>query len=292
MLDNAVRYKYTPPMVEGEDDDIMEKCLGLIDGSAEGVWQSEKFSGIGQETLQIILQRETLAADEATIYASVEKWAANACSQKDMEASPVNRREMLGAALYRVRFPVLTDTQLMNGPAQTGLLLQSELLDIFRYKHADVKPALPFRTEARQNELRAEGLVNFTVPDVRKLEQRGTLSDPIVIRKLPWRVLVKKHILEGSPRWGYFVKCDVDADSDTWTCEVNAELRLLPWKAELGLVTKPISHVYCEEEIAWGYWNFISFTDLLDPSKGYVNPSDFSLKLQVKLTAALPVGID
>ncbi|XP_055357307.1 BTB/POZ domain-containing protein 3-like [Paramacrobiotus metropolitanus] len=276
ILDMVIRYKCPAPSV-------MNECLRLIDRSKESVWQSTRFSDIGLETLEIVLKRETLDVDEATIYSSVEKWAASAFNKRTLEASAINRREMLGPAVYLVRFPVLTDAQLMNGPAQdftiafrsgnekkTGLLLQPELWDIFRYKHADIKPELPFCAEPRRNDLR--GVVHFTVPDIRKLGEMFTLSDPIIVRKLPWRIMIKKHLQKG---WGYFVKCDGDVNSDSWKCQADTELFLLPWKSMMAPITR-----------------FFVVKDLLDPSKGYVNPSDFLLKLQVKLTADLPAGID
>ncbi|XP_055335702.1 BTB/POZ domain-containing protein 6-B-like [Paramacrobiotus metropolitanus] len=178
---------------------IKDECLRLIDESAEAVWQSDRICAIGQDTLEIVLQRDTLAVDEATICSSVEKWAAATCRQRNIEVSSRNRRNVLGKALYLVRFPLLTETQLLDGPAKTGLLLESELWDIFHYKHATVKPGLRFRTEARET----------------------------------------------------------------------------------------IVHVFSPEEDNREFESYISMENLLDPAKGYVNPGDFSLKLQAYMTADL-----
>ncbi|XP_055350806.1 BTB/POZ domain-containing protein 3-like [Paramacrobiotus metropolitanus] len=284
-LEKIIRHKCTAPRVT-------KKCLRLIDESAEGIWLSDHFLALGQETLQSILQRDTLAADEDTIYWAVEKWASSACKQRNMEASAVNRREILGPALHLIRFPLLTEAQLMDGPAETGLLLHSELLDIVRFKHAAVKPELPFCTVPRQNDLRTEGIINFTVPDIRKLDETHTLSDPITVRKLPWRILVKKHIKEGSPYLGYFVWCGGSPKSASWKCQADAELRLLPWKEGVATVKNSLSHAFCQKVIDFGYPDFISFQYLLDSEKGYVSPGQFALKLQVKITAHGPAGVE
>ncbi|XP_055350034.1 BTB/POZ domain-containing protein 2-like [Paramacrobiotus metropolitanus] len=71
------------------------------------------------------------------------------CKEKHMDASSANRREVLGQALFLIRFPLLTDTQLLDGPLQSGLLLQSEGWDIYHFKFADIKPPLSFSTEPR-----------------------------------------------------------------------------------------------------------------------------------------------
>ncbi|XP_055350032.1 BTB/POZ domain-containing protein 1-like [Paramacrobiotus metropolitanus] len=165
-LESAVRYSYAAP-------GILEKCLCLIYKSSKTVWESEQFCAIGQDELHTILQRDSLTASEDIIWSSVDKWATNMCKQKHMEASSANRREMLGPMLFLIRFPLLTDTQLLDGPVQTGLLLQSEAWDIYHYKHADVKPPLPFPTEPRQyvDVEGVEGVINYTIPDVRMLAE-------------------------------------------------------------------------------------------------------------------------
>ncbi|XP_055347928.1 BTB/POZ domain-containing protein 6-B-like [Paramacrobiotus metropolitanus] len=128
---------------------FIERCLEFVDIYTEAVLQSEQFCAISQETLKMILERNKLSADENSIYTAVEKWAIEACHQNSLIPSTCNRRQMLGAALFCVRFPLLADSQLVNGPAKSQLLLESELLAIYKYKHAVVKPPLPFSTEPR-----------------------------------------------------------------------------------------------------------------------------------------------
>ncbi|XP_055335703.1 BTB/POZ domain-containing protein 3-like [Paramacrobiotus metropolitanus] len=201
--------------------DIVEGCLSVVDATSVDVLQSDVFTTVGADILQLILQRDTLCNEEHIIYLAAKKWAKEACSRAAVDPSGTNQRVMLGAALHLVRFPLLTDAQLLDGPAKTGLLLKSELWDIFHHKHAAVKPDLPFRMDARQNDSRAEGVINYTVPDLRQLTETFTFSPPIRVRGVPWRIM-----------------------------------------------------------------------ELLDTANGYVNPSDFSLKLQVYLIADLPVGIE
>ncbi|XP_055344678.1 BTB/POZ domain-containing protein 6-B-like [Paramacrobiotus metropolitanus] len=280
ILEKAIRYLPSSPM-------IMEECLCLIDESAEVVWQSDHFLAIGQEALQVILQRETLTADEHTIYSSVEKWATSACSQSYMEPSAVNRREKLGPALYHVRFPLLTNEQLMDGPAKTGLLVRSELCDIFSYKHSTDKPCIPFRTIPRQGRI-----IYFSVPDVRVLQDTTTFSDPVTVRKLLWKIGVAKRTRCESANMGFFLHCFGYPKSASWKCQVNAQFCLLPWKTGIAPIKKDIFHPYDQKSDSWGYLSYISMEELLDPAKGYVNPTDFSLKLQIQLAVELSSEFD
>ncbi|XP_055330299.1 BTB/POZ domain-containing protein 3-like [Paramacrobiotus metropolitanus] len=130
-------------------DNIVDECLALVDHHSVAMLQSDQFDGITQETLQRILQRKTLLAEEHMIYLAVERWAAAACSSNAVEASAANRRQMLGDALFHVRFPLLNNTELADGPGKSGLLTESELLSLFMYQNATVKPTLAFPTERR-----------------------------------------------------------------------------------------------------------------------------------------------
>ncbi|XP_055350001.1 BTB/POZ domain-containing protein 3-like [Paramacrobiotus metropolitanus] len=130
---------------------VVERCLDLVDAASEVLLLTADFLAIAPATLEMIVQRNSLAADEYSVYNAVESWAVEACSRNALEPSRDSRREMLGAALFAVRFPVLTDAQLAKGPVKSGLLLQSELWDIYQYKH-DILTAhpLPFPTEPRK----------------------------------------------------------------------------------------------------------------------------------------------
>ncbi|XP_055350025.1 uncharacterized protein LOC129596703 [Paramacrobiotus metropolitanus] len=280
-LDSALHFGEAAPS-------ILEKCLCLIDESVI-IWRSEKFRTIGEKALRAILQRDTLTANEHSICSSVNEWSANMCAQRNMDATPANRREVLGQALYLIRFPLMTEAQLLDGPVKSGLLLQSEALDIYLHKHATTKPELLFRTDPRQN-VRAEGVIHYTIPDLRELRDQHATSDFITVRKLLWGIGVAQK-MHGA--LGFYLLCTgYYARLDSWTCHVNAELRLLPWKTETEPITKPLSRLFDKKSLAWGYRKFISMEELLDPDNGYVNPSDFSLRLEIKVTADLPTGIE
>ncbi|XP_055332417.1 ubiquitin carboxyl-terminal hydrolase 7-like [Paramacrobiotus metropolitanus] len=163
-------------------------------------------------------------------------------------------------------------------------------MDIFKYKHAASKPLLPFRTEPRRN-VRAKGVINFTVPDARKLQERDIFSEPITVRKLLWRIKAGQEINNESATLDVYLSCSGCAKSTSWACQVNAKLCLLPWKAETAPVTKELSKLFDKDSRAWGF-SFISMEWLLDPMTGYVNPTDFSLKLQIQMSADLPAGME
>ncbi|XP_055332492.1 BTB/POZ domain-containing protein 6-B-like [Paramacrobiotus metropolitanus] len=132
-------------------DRIVEKCLEVVDASSEAVFQSDHFTEIGLKTLEMVLQRDTLSADENVVYTAVEKWAEAACTRQKLSPSTANRRKMLGAALFLVRFPLLTDEQLAKGQEKSRMLYPEEVCKIFLYKHAGTKEGLKFPMEPRKH---------------------------------------------------------------------------------------------------------------------------------------------
>ncbi|XP_055355149.1 BTB/POZ domain-containing protein 6-B-like [Paramacrobiotus metropolitanus] len=148
---------------------IETKCLEFADKFSRNVLESDQFSAIGQDVLKAIVQRGTLSAGEEIVCSAVEKWAVAQCAQENLEPTQANRRTVLGDALFCVRFPLLTDAQLANGPVQSGLLLESEVADLYRYKHYQYKPSnyrpqLPFPTQHRSGSVLrlSKGDVEFT----------------------------------------------------------------------------------------------------------------------------------
>ncbi|XP_055347867.1 BTB/POZ domain-containing protein 6-like isoform X3 [Paramacrobiotus metropolitanus] len=135
--------------IQWKVDDIVEKCLQLVELQSDVILKSEQFTAIAQDTLKMVLERSAISAEENAIYLAVERWAVEACKRSDLEPSGTNRRKMLGRALFLVRFPLLNGAQLAEGPAKTGLLLESELLSIFIHQNGGVQPPLPFPTEWR-----------------------------------------------------------------------------------------------------------------------------------------------
>ncbi|XP_055357293.1 BTB/POZ domain-containing protein 1-like [Paramacrobiotus metropolitanus] len=135
----------------------VEKCLAVVDASTDAIFHSKQFMAISQDTLGLVLQRNALSADENSIYTAVEEWSVEACRKNNLKPSSGNRRQMLGAVLSLIRFPLLTDSQLVNGPDKSELLTEIELLAIYKYKHANVKPPLGFPVEPRM----CTGFIDF-----------------------------------------------------------------------------------------------------------------------------------
>ncbi|XP_055356374.1 BTB/POZ domain-containing protein 6-like [Paramacrobiotus metropolitanus] len=132
---------------------IVENCLHFVDVYCQEVLGSEDFAEIKHSTLRRIVERDTFFAEEDVIYTAVNNWALAACARSKLEASPANRRKVLGQVLHLIRFPLMTDKQLADGPAGSGLLKSATLMEIYLHKHATEQRPVPsglFPTQPRQ----------------------------------------------------------------------------------------------------------------------------------------------
>jgi ubiquitin C-terminal hydrolase len=149
------------------------------------------------------------------------------------------------------------------------------------------------------------GLVELIVPNISKLpdwpKDKKMTSDPVIIRCLPWRILVmSRH--ESQPAnyrqlhamptqhccLGFFIQCFGEASTSTWTCHAKAELILLSHTKPEKHLRKPIEHTFHSKENDWGFANFLPLKDITDPEKGFVKND--SIHLQVYVEADPPHG--
>ena len=104
---------------------------------------------IDVNTLDSVLNRETLNCKELHLFQAALNWAAAECVRKDLEPTPLNKRAVLGNSLYSIRIPTMSLEEFADTAAQLGVLTQQEIIDIFLHYTAKQKPALNYPTKPR-----------------------------------------------------------------------------------------------------------------------------------------------
>ena len=138
-----------------EEPELIQHCWDIIDTQSEKMLKSVSFTDIDHQTLKEILSRETLHVTEKTVFAAAMRWAEAECTRQGQVQSPLQCREVLGDALYLLRFPTMTPDDFANGPGQSGLLNMQETNDLFFHVAIDNKPKLCFPTTSRKGRLRS-----------------------------------------------------------------------------------------------------------------------------------------
>ena len=127
-----------------EEPHLEKRCLGVIDSTTETAVDSDSFTEIDNKTLHQILSRDNLRAKETVIFAAAARWAEAECTRQGRDVNPEQCREVLGDAMYLIRFPTMTEREFANCVVQSGLLSKQEIIDVFLIFSADNKPKVQF----------------------------------------------------------------------------------------------------------------------------------------------------
>lgn len=139
----------------------------------------------------------------------------------------------------------------------------------------------------------SEATITYTVSDIHKLTE-SVMSEKVFIRGLPWRIMIMPRNYpdrsQGIKGLGYFLQCNADNESSSWSCHGTAELRILPAKEGGEVLEKPIDHIFYCKENDWGFSNFLAWNELINPEKGFITP-DKKVTFQVHCFADAPHGL-
>ena len=124
-----------------EEKQFIDECLHVIDVCADLALNSPMFLHIDEETLKLILRRETLNTKELHIFEACLRWAGQECERKNLEPTPANKRKVLDRIIHLVRIATMSLDDFANGPAQSGVLSPEETASLFIHYTAKKQPA-------------------------------------------------------------------------------------------------------------------------------------------------------
>jgi ubiquitin carboxyl-terminal hydrolase 7 len=147
--------------------------------------------------------------------------------------------------------------------------------------------------DMEEDEARSEATFRYTVQQFSKLKD-SALSPPCYVRNLPWKIMVMPRNSHGQDRTaqrslGFFLQCNGESESSSWSCYAVAELRMLSVRPDVEPFSRKIQHLFYSKENDWGFSHFMGWNDVLDPEKGYIK--DDSITLEVHVVADAPHGV-
>jgi len=117
-----------------DEPQLTALCLETIDKTTSESLAAEGFLDIDVDTLCSVLERDTLGVRECKLFAAVCRWAEAECIRRQANPTAENKRLFLGnRVLELVRFPLMSVGEFATGPAQSGLLTDREIVDMFLY---------------------------------------------------------------------------------------------------------------------------------------------------------------
>lgn len=177
-----------------------------------------------------------------------------------------------------------------NESDQEEMDTKEETVDDSAVPNGVSSPSEPHDVIMEEDTARPEGIIRFTVHSFSKLE-KTTLSDPIYVRNLPWRIMCMPRFAnqDKAKSLGFFLQCNPETESLSWSCQASARLTLAHQQEGGEDFTRKISHLFFAKENDWGFSHFVAWNDALDPNKGFIK--DDTIILEVHVAAEAPHGV-
>ncbi|KAL3073519.1 hypothetical protein niasHS_017086 [Heterodera schachtii] len=218
--------------------------------------------------------------------------------QIDEKLLTKNRRQMLGSALFKIRFPLFSQEDFSEKIVPFGILTTNEVIGVEQYhtnpNFCGISNGLlyPLQFPSHQR-IWTFGTLLMDIEKVsefaRKEVESSRYSEKVYINGLPWRIeaqiKTKMESTDNEKCLGFYLLCDAPNEDSNWRCCVrSATFQIVSQKkvAE-NSIGKRIDRVFNKKKSLWGFSNFISFAELMDPSNGFYN------REQEKVTLAIDV---
>uniref|UniRef100_A0A8C9U865 BTB domain containing 1 n=1 Tax=Scleropages formosus TaxID=113540 RepID=A0A8C9U865_SCLFO len=127
-----------------DEPQLASLCLDTIDKSTADAVNAECFTDIDLDTLCAVLERDTLSIRESRLFSAVVRWADAECYRQQLPLTSENKQKVLGKALSLIRFPLMTVEEFAAGPAQSGILFDREVVNLFLHFTVNPKPRVDY----------------------------------------------------------------------------------------------------------------------------------------------------
>ena len=127
-----------------DEPQLAALCLETIDKNTSEALAADGFTDIDIDTMCVVLERNSLGIRECKLFSAVCRWAEAECSRQNLAQTPGNQRKVLGKALKLIRYPLMSVEEFAMGAAQSGILLDREVVELFLHFTVNPKPPINF----------------------------------------------------------------------------------------------------------------------------------------------------
>uniref|UniRef100_A0A914DLE7 BTB domain-containing protein n=1 Tax=Acrobeloides nanus TaxID=290746 RepID=A0A914DLE7_9BILA len=140
--------------------ELATACMSIIENDTTTALNGENITYLDLSTLKNIIKTDSLVISELELFQAVERWVEAEILRRKLPISYESKREVLGDAIYLIRFPLMSINDFGKYVATSGLLSNEESFNMFLYYTVDDnnKPKIPFPTTPRQPQLNLDFL--------------------------------------------------------------------------------------------------------------------------------------
>ncbi|KAL3091782.1 hypothetical protein niasHS_004498 [Heterodera schachtii] len=281
-------------------EEFGHQCFRYICQNAGQLFDSAEFLQIDQNLLCELFDFDQLVINnEFAIWKAALRWADEKCRQNAIEYSAENRRAALGLALYKIRFPLIPSEDFTRSIVPSGILTTDEFVGVYQFHcHPNLRDVpglypLKFPWHGRISDWNiAKGNTRTLTLEIEKFsefarEKVGNFRKSeaeVFINGLPWKIFgeiqKKKDITE---KWMVFgLLCTAPKEDDDWSCKCWSTVRIVSQKSGTEDFTRKFDRIFNNKSNCMKFY-FITFAELMDPSKGFYDKNEDKVILAIDL---------
>lgn len=137
--------------LENTRNEVLSACADLVDAYAERILRSDAFELLNHQTMMDICVRDSLCvSSEMTVFEAIMRWACRECRRQRHSLRPENKRNVLGDALYSVRYLTMTEQEFVNGPVADRILNDEEIAIILSIMRGNPSGNIPHKLKGEK----------------------------------------------------------------------------------------------------------------------------------------------
>ncbi|KAL3107464.1 hypothetical protein niasHT_014181 [Heterodera trifolii] len=117
----------------------------------------------------------------------------------------------------------------------------------------------------------------------REIFESSRRSETIQIKGIPWKIMTDiKRKKEGTEKWlGFYLENVATVNDENWCCNCSANFRIVSQKKGAEDFNKEFEGCFKPSSRLLGFENFITFTELMDPIKGFYDENGDKITLAI-----------
>ena len=138
---NVMKSSMTPESVSrvmeiahvNRSEELRHRCLNFIVRDSQKVFASDGLVELCSECLCLILEDERLSLSEEVIFHTALKYSESKCRIFSIEPTAENKQTVLGTARFQIRFPCMSPAFFSDVVQPSGILSDSETVQVYKY---------------------------------------------------------------------------------------------------------------------------------------------------------------
>ena len=116
--------------VNMKEDELVRECVKKISRPIAELVDTEEFLKLDQPALKSILKQDSLNIKEIILFGAVDKWCSCQVEKRKTNGETVTKREVIGDAIYYIRFSTFTILNFFKVCSRSALLSDEEFREL------------------------------------------------------------------------------------------------------------------------------------------------------------------